>query len=61
MNREYRAFSVLVSQVVSVPKAEILRREGEYEKKSALNPNRRGPKRKTKPSASLAPAETPHA
>jgi hypothetical protein len=52
---EYIAFSNLVSRVVSVPKTEILRREAEYQKTVDENPNRRGPKRKPKPSAGLAP------
>jgi hypothetical protein len=45
---EFDAFSSLVSHVISVPKTEILRREAEYEKQAALNPKRRGPKRKPK-------------
>jgi hypothetical protein len=52
---EFARFSSLVSQVLSVPKTEILRREAEYQKQSALNPKRRGPKRKVKPSASPGP------
>ncbi|MBZ5580331.1 MAG: hypothetical protein LAP40_27565 [Acidobacteriia bacterium] len=42
----------LVRKVLSVPHDEIMRREAEYKRQSALNPNRRGPKRKIKPSAS---------
>jgi hypothetical protein len=34
-------------KILSVPRAEILRREAEYKKQSALNINRRGPKRKS--------------
>jgi hypothetical protein len=52
---EFNKFSVLVGRVLSVPKMEILRREAEYEKQAALNPKRRGPKRKPKPSASPRP------
>jgi hypothetical protein len=52
---EFIAFSSLVSRVISVPKTEILRREAEYQKTVDANPNRRGPKRKTKPSAGPAP------
>jgi len=37
--------------LLSVPKAVIERRERAYRKKSAANPNRRGPKPKVKPSA----------
>ena len=42
---------------MSVPKAEILRREAEYKQQAALNPNKRGPKprRKRKASASRVP------
>jgi hypothetical protein len=43
---EFDAFSRLVTRVLSVPKTEILRREAEYQKQAALNPKRRGPKRK---------------
>lgn len=53
---EFDAFSTLVSRVLSVPKTEILRREAEYQKQAALNPKRRGPKRKAKPSADPGPA-----
>lgn len=53
---EFARFSQLVDRVISVPKTEILRREAEYERQAALNPKRRGPKRKIKPSASPGPA-----
>ena len=57
---EFEAFSLLVSSVLSTPKAEILRRETEYQEQSALMPNRRGRGRKktAKPSASPDPAAT---
>jgi hypothetical protein len=55
---EFDAFSSLVSRVLSVPKTEILRREAEYQKQAALNPKRRGAKRKTKLSASPGPASS---
>ncbi len=55
-NPEYDAFNSFVDKVLSVPRAEILRREAEYKKQSAANPNKRGPKRKVKPSASPGPA-----
>lgn len=51
-NNEYRKFVALTDQIISVPKLEILRREEEYKRQSALNPKRRGPKRKIKTSAS---------
>lgn len=50
-SEEYDRFTRLVDRVLSVPKAEIQRRQEEYLKQSAANPNRRGPKRK-KPYAS---------
>jgi len=53
---EFDKFSHLVDRVLTVPKAEILRREAEYQKQAALNPKRRGPKRKIKPSAGPVPA-----
>lgn len=43
-------FDALVRKVLSVPHDEIVRREAEYKRQSALNPNRRGPKPKVKPS-----------
>jgi hypothetical protein len=51
-SKEFSAFSSLVGRVIVVPKSEILHREEEYEKQAKLNPKRRGPKRKIKPSAS---------
>ncbi len=41
-------FDALVGKVLSVPHAEIMRREEEYQRQAALNPHRRGPKPKTK-------------
>lgn len=40
-------FDALVRKVLSVPHAEIMRREAEYQREAAKNPHRRGPKRKT--------------
>jgi hypothetical protein len=48
---EFDEFTKLVDRVLAVSHAEIIRREKEYQKKVALNPKRRGPKRKVKPSA----------
>jgi hypothetical protein len=45
-------FDALVRKVLAVPHAEIMRREAEYKKQSAMNPHKRGPKPKIKPSAS---------
>jgi hypothetical protein len=56
-NTEFDAFTNLVDSVLGVPRAEILRREQEYQKQAAQNPKRRGPKRKVKPSASRDPDE----
>jgi hypothetical protein len=42
---EYDRFTSLVKQVLSVPKAEIQRREEEYKREAALKP-KRGPKKK---------------
>jgi hypothetical protein len=48
---EYEAFTNAVEHLMSIPKAEILRREAEYKKRADANPRKRGPKRKVKPSA----------
>jgi hypothetical protein len=55
---QFEAFASLVGSVLSIPKAEILRREAEYQKTVGANPNRRGPKRKPKSSASHAPVSS---
>jgi hypothetical protein len=47
----FTRFDALVRKVLSVPHEEIMRREAEYKRQSAMNPNRRGPKRKNKPPA----------
>lgn len=57
---EYDRFRSAVERIMSVPKAEILRREAEYKKRADANPRKRGPKRKVKPSAS-DPAQDGHA
>jgi hypothetical protein len=49
---EYEAFTSAVEHLMSIPKTEILRRETEYKKQADLNPRKRGPKRKVKPSVS---------
>jgi hypothetical protein len=54
-NKEFERFNELSLRVLKVSKAEILRREAEYQKQAELNPNRRGPKRKIKTSASPVP------
>ena len=45
---EYDAFTRVVDKVLSVPKAEILRREAEYRRQADLNPRKRGPKPRPK-------------
>jgi hypothetical protein len=52
----FRRFDDAVRQVLSVPHSLIERRERAYRKKVDANPNRRGPRRKVKPSASPDPA-----
>jgi len=52
---EYDAFKDLLGKVLAVPHSEIAKREAEYQKESALNPSRRGPKPKRKRGASRAP------
>jgi hypothetical protein len=49
-NTEFDAFTKLTDRVLSVPRTEMLRREKEYQEQVALNPKRRGPKRKIKSS-----------
>jgi hypothetical protein len=49
---EYERFTAAVEHIMSVPKAEILRREAEYKKQADANPHKRGPKRKIKSPAS---------
>jgi hypothetical protein len=45
---EYNAFKNLLNRITSVPRGELQRREAEYKRQAALNPNRRGPKPKRK-------------
>jgi hypothetical protein len=47
-SNEYKRFTELVNQVVSVPRSEMRRREEEYQRQSRANPNRRGPKPRKK-------------
>jgi hypothetical protein len=46
VSEAHQRFDALVRKVLSVPHEEIVRREAEYKRQSALNPNRRGPKPK---------------
>jgi len=52
---EYDAFKDLLNRIVSVPHSELVKREAAYQKESALNPNRRGPKPKRKRGGGRAP------
>jgi hypothetical protein len=47
---EFQKFDSLMGKLLSVPHAEMQRREAAYRKQVDANPNRRGPKRKAKPS-----------
>lgn len=50
----YERFDATMRVLLSVPHAEIVRRQAAYKKQAAKNPNRRGPKLKRK-SPSRAP------
>lgn len=42
----FKRFDAAMGKILSVSKEEIVRREEEYRKQAALNPNKRGPKSK---------------
>ena len=46
----FRRFDEGMKQILSVPRSTLIRRERAYRKKVLMNPNRRGPKPKVKPS-----------
>ena len=48
----FKRFDDAVKAIFSVTREEMARREEEYRKQAEANPQKRGPKRKTKPSAS---------
>lgn len=48
----FQRFDIAMLQLLSIPHSTIVRRERAYRKKVEANPNRSGPKRKVKPSAS---------
>ena len=54
---EFGAFTRMMDKLLSVPKAELKRREDEYRKRADANPKKRGPKRKVNPSASRDPGD----
>jgi hypothetical protein len=45
-SKEFQDFTSLVDRLLTVPKAEVDRRQAEYRKQVEKNPNKRGPKRK---------------
>ncbi len=45
-SKEYSAFVKLTDRLLSVPRAEVQKRIDAYKVQAALNPNKRGPKRK---------------
>jgi hypothetical protein len=47
-NSSLNAFDAGMRRILSISKAEMLRREAEYKKASNANPNKRGPKKKDK-------------
>ena len=53
---EYETFTNLVDRVLSVPHAVIQQRVEEERKRSAANPNRPGPKPKTKKRKTVKPS-----
>jgi len=46
----WKRFEGVMKNVLAVPHSEVQRRIEEHRKEAASNPNRRGPKRKAKPS-----------
>lgn len=53
---EYDAFKGLLNRVMAVPHSEIVKRESEYKRQSALNPSKPGPKPKRKRGPGRVPA-----
>jgi len=51
---EYDAFTKLVDRVIAVPRSVIKERVEEHRKRTAKNPNRRGPKSKISSASSHA-------
>jgi len=44
----FKRFDAAMGTILSVSHAELVKREEEYKRKSALNPHRRGPKKKAR-------------
>lgn len=59
-SEEYTAFDTAMRQILTVSKSELDARVRAHKEKAALNPNKRGPKPKVRPSTSsdLDGAET---
>lgn len=53
--KQFQAFDSLMGDLLAVPKSTIHARHKAHKEKAALNPKKRGPKRKVKPSASGDP------
>ncbi len=53
---EFDKFTSALDSILSVPKAELDRREAEYRKRANANPRKRGPKPKVKSGSSRDPA-----
>jgi hypothetical protein len=51
-NNELDAFTRMMDKLLSVPREELQRREKEYREQVALNPRKRGPKKRIKSAAS---------
>jgi|GEM_PF-1957432 len=59
---EYRKFTGLVDQLLTVSHEEMQRREAEYRKQVDANPHRRGPKRGSKRKRkAITPSASDHA
>ena len=50
--KEFQQFDSAMRKLLAVPKSTILERHEEHKKRAALNPKKRGPKPKVKPSTS---------
>ena len=49
-SEEFQQFDSLMGKLIKVPKSAIHERHTEHKKRAALNPKKRGPKPKVKPS-----------
>jgi len=54
-SKEYTAFDTAMRQILTVSKPELDARVQAHKERAALNPNKRGPKPKVKPSSSDDP------